>query len=375
MSIASVSLAYENVDIITYESLMNLQEYMYSNFDNVVRDNSGAIIVRIETVIGEVTDISDDEYVFDLWIKGNDCFHWVEKEVRGYYRKPFPEKPKYGQKIVYEITPQYNGFFDGGDVRSYSIEEENVDVKAIEKEYIEKNCTYFEDISGLEMDFSGRHSVILDTVVGTVSETPNSQYTDYVYDLWIKGTDGYHYTFQSNLIDYPIPFMPKYGQRIGFVLSYGIIHISSNFCKKAFIIEENVDVTAIENAYLTSEPSGIYSHLLEPFDPSLFTEISYKKILRDIEGYAGKPIVVEGIYFEDLGNGMGLLYDADRNYYHFCICQFSVKNEILDFKMLESDHIKLYGFIDDSLYTYSSWGKEKTAPSIIVRKIILLDED
>lgn len=357
---------------ITYEQLKQYKEL----FDPTIKGvDWGKIPVKIEAVIGEVTDGEDGEYSFDMWIKGEECYHYEKKEVDKYLLDltAFPEKPSYGQRIIYEVTPYSDGGFRGSQVVSFSVIEENVDVEQIISEYVQNCAIPYEEYAELERDFYKSNPVLIETVVGCVKE--KSEY-DYSFDLWIKGNSGYHYTNQYSSYEFPFPIKPHYGQRIAFRITNQITdYIFAEDVLNVFILDDNVDVKSIEREYLSTLENDVRSHIVEPFDESIFEAISYKKILRSISEYAGKPILIDLTYQQDLNNGYGLFSDKDSNYYYLYICNYSIQDDIIDFNILLKDNVRVYGYIDNELYTYSSWGGDKTVPTIIVRKILLLDDE
>ena len=73
----SIALAIGDNGIITYEQLKQYKEL----FDPTIKGvDSGIVPVKIEAVIGEVTDGEDGEYSFDMWIKGEECYHYEKKK-------------------------------------------------------------------------------------------------------------------------------------------------------------------------------------------------------------------------------------------------------------------------------------------------------
>ena len=194
--------------------------------------------------------------------------------------------------------------------------------------------------------------------------------------MWIKGNSGYYYTRQDASYELPFPIKPYYGQRIAFRITHFITDIIfDDDVLNVFVLEDNVDVKSIEREYLSTLENDVRSHIVDPFDESIFETISYKRILRNASDYAGKPILVDLTYQQDLNYGYGLFSDKEANYYHLYICDYSIQDDIIDFNLLLKDNVRVYGFIDSELYTYSSLVGEKTVPTIVVRKILLLDDE
>lgn len=165
----SIALAIGDNGIITYEQLKQYKEL----FDPTIKGvDSGIVPVKIEAVIGEVTDGEDGEYSFDMWIKGEECYHYEKKEINKWQLDltAFPEKPAYGQRIIYEITPYSDGTFNGNQVLSFNVIEENVDVEKIILGYVQNCSIPYEEYAELEIDFSRNNPVLIETVVGCVRE-------------------------------------------------------------------------------------------------------------------------------------------------------------------------------------------------------------
>ena len=368
----SYSNAQESNDIIPYEKLIRYKQL----FDPTVKGvDNGRIPVKIETVIGNVTNDNSGDYSFDMWIKGENCYYYTKQEVKTYLHEltAFPKKPETGQRIIYEIKPYADGTFRGSHVISYDIVEENVDLKPIEKDYVANCAIPYEDYALLEDDFYQSNPVVIETVVGCVNEKSDDEYT---FDLWIKGKKGYHPTSQISFAELPFPMKPHYGQRLAIRLTFDMPDvIFPNHILNLFVLDDDVNVKAIEIDYFASLENDVRSKIVEPFIENMFEQISYKKILRDIDSYVEKAIVIEGIYSQELDDGYGLFYDNDKNYYQLYICPYSIKEEIIDFKLLLKDHLRIYGYIDKELYTYTTFLGEKTVPRIVVRKVVLLEED
>lgn len=254
--------------------------------------------------------------------------------------------------------------------------ENNVNIKAIEKEYALANWSNiltYEEFEELSSDYYGLNPVMLEVVIGDVVDLENNTYKA---DLWIKGEKGYtyinEYAFLRNKYLAPI-----YGQRVVYRLTKDVLLLGNNLMNK-FIIEENVDVKEIERTYLASLENDVRSKLVETKEEKDFIPLtSYKKLLRNIEKESGAPILLTGKVLQELKDGSFLLCDDDNNYYNIYILKNfkDIREEIIDFNILEDDHIKVYGYVNDKLYTYDTWSGKKKVPTIIAKKVILLEDE
>lgn len=375
--ISSCAFAQNSDDVISYEQLVKYK-WLFDRESGPATE--GKVPVKIEAVIGTM----DERYNggFDMWIKGEKGYNLVHQEYYwwNHYDEPFPEIPTYGEKIIYEIKPYSNGEFFGSNVISYKVIETNVDVKALEKEYVSANWSSvitYEDYKSLSLDSYGEHPFMLEVIIGDIQERDNNSY---MVDLWIKGENGYNYERQDidPKYEYLAPSIkPKYGQKIIYKLSKDLFVLGNNTVN-TFVIEENVNIKEIERTYLASLENDVRSKLAENKEEKDFIPVtSYKKLLRNIEKESGAPILLTGKVLQELKDGSFLLCDDDNNYYNIYILKNfkDIREEIIDFNILEDDHIKVYGYVDDKLYTYDTWSGKKKVPTIIAKKVILLDDE
>ncbi len=312
--------------------------------------DSGKVPVKIEVVI---SGVEDSEYGYELymWIKGEKGYYYKHKSVDTKYLSEldaFPERPVKGQRIIYEITPYSDGGFSGSQIKSFQIIDEDVDLNEI------KPAELVTSTALRSNEDNYQKSCVVELVIG-------DKYED-SYEAWIKDEDGY------DQISLSLSFTPEYGQRIIVVLKPWNLIVYSDEQFEHYIATEKVDVKEIENNYFLA--NEVTKHYVDPFDAANFETYPYKRIMRDLEGYKGTAICIEGKYQQILDDSHGLMSDNDGNYYHLYI-----RKEALNFKLLEKDKIRVYGYVLEKPYEYSSWTGDKTVPSILVKRIDLLEDD
>ena len=264
------------------------------------------------------------------------------------------------------VTPYADGTFYSKQMCSISILENGVDIKEISfaefKTYEElsqmnvENPSYDKDIGIMEM------------IIGNPA----------LNQVWIKGEQGYVQA-KMGLNDFPA----EKGQRWYIVVRPFDGHVNQYNFIYSLLVEQNVDVKPFEDAQMESEKAvlaedPIMKHLLEPFDSNEYSEMSYKKILRNPEEYTGSAIRIEGKYKQDLDNSLidrkrALMADRDGNYYHLYIMKKPI--DVVEFNLLENDNIIVYGFLENTPYEYTSWTGSKTVPSIFVTHITLQEDE
>ena len=243
--ISTIANAFAETKLITYEELTNYGQLFESD------GNKGTEPIRIEAVIGRMkteTDSSFPDTYIDLWIKGENGYGYMDKEIMGVMKKEtsFPHELVSGQRVIYELTPYVDGSFSAASITSYEIIEEGVDYEAIEEQY--------------------------------------------------KATN--------------------------------------------------------------------------------YEQVSYKKLLRNIDDYKGKPICAEGIYLQEANSESsyidGLLMDDDGNIYCFVFLP-----ERLQSRILLNDRLKVYGHIakKQPTYKYLSLTGNREVPQIWVDFIDILEEE
>ena len=367
--VCSVSLAQEIPDILTYSQLSHYKELYEPDMDS--SDKYGKNIVRIEAVIGPVTQDDDGEYCFTMWIKDNEGYYPYQQKVMKYLENThFPEMPSYGQRIIYDILPTEYGRIEGSQIQAWEVIEENVDVLTIADEYAAIRTIPYEDLIRYKelyepemVDYlAGKHTVYIDTIIGRGDYDKKER--NYTFDLWIKGNSGYYRVTQKG----PFPVKPELGQRV----IYGVtVYSDGSFVAKhvwdTLVIDEGIDITLIEENGIETDP--VEKLLRSPFDESNFvSDFSYKKILRNPEEYDLMPITLEGTYLQNLKNGHYLV-SADK--YYYCL---DIKPDVLDFNMLEDDRLLIYGYVSGT-YTYSTLMGDKTVPKLQVKKVVLLEDE
>lgn len=377
LGISSCVFAQSSDDVISYEQLVKYK-WLFDRESGPATE--GRVPVKIEAVIGAMDERNENSNNdgFDMWIKGENGYNLVHQEYYwwNHYDEPFPETPLYGQRIIYEIKPYSDGQFFGSSIISYKVLENNVNIKAIEKEYALANWSNiltYEKYEELPSDYDGLNPVLLEVVIGDVVDLENNTYKA---DLWIKGEKGYTYINEYAFLHNKY-LAPIYGQRVVYRLTKDILLLGNNL-KNKFIIEENVDVKEIERTYLASLENDVRSKLVETKEEKDFFPLtSYKKLLRNIEKESGAPILLTGKVLQEFKDGSFLLCDDDNNYYNIYILKNfkDIREEIIDFNILEDDHIKVYGYVNDKLYTYDTWSGKKKVPTIIAKKVILLDDE
>lgn len=344
---AETDTQFIDTDLISYEELIRYKELFDPQMEGL---ENGRVPIKIEVIISNVTDTKDG-YEIDMWIKGEKGYYYQHE----YYTSKYPEKPKAGQRIIYELTPYSDGSFAGEQIKSFKVIENNVNFEDLNP----AKFTNYSSLKNMMKDnsFSYSDTFVIDFVIG-------DQYNNQ-YEIWIKDENGY----QRELF-YAFGFTPKYGQRIIAVVEpYFVTLLSDTSIQSYLIAEDHVDVQSIENNYfLTANEAS--KRFVEPFDRNAFEILPYKRIMRNYDEYNGFAIIIEGTYQQILDDSHGLIADNDNNYYHLYI-----RKKVADFKLLEKDKIVVYGFIVDEPYEYSAWTGKKTIPSIFVKHIDLLEED
>lgn len=361
-----------DIGLITYSEYV-AYKWLYEP-DMSYKDSYGKNKVKLEIVAGRINDeFGDVSYDFTMWVKDDIGYYPVNQHVyKGDKYNDFPLKPQYGQRIIIELYPTGSSIINGSSIQSYEIIEENVDVMSIANEYAERVTIPYERLMKYkelyepkmyEDDYRANSRIIhIDTIIGNMNN--NSEYLT-SYDLWIKGTNGYY----RRSLEYVSENEYEIGQRI--ILEATVNYNASIIDVKGYdklIIEEGIDIDLIEKNGIETDP--IREVLKKPFDENTFSkEYSYKKILRSPDNYEYSPICFKAAYRQYLKNSNYLVKGDDNNYY-----KLYIQDEILDFNLLADDKIMIYGYVDGT-YTYDSLIGEKTVPSIIVKKIILLEEE
>ena len=364
----------EITDILTYSQYCKYKELYEPDMKS--RDTYGKYRVKIEVVIGLIFDDDDWEetYDFTMWIKDEDGYYPDERHVSpGSKLDSFPFRPKCGQRIILELYPSDYGMIYGGGIQNWEIIEENVDVVSIAKEYAEKKTIPYEDIKRYkelyepdmeEYEYiADSRMIYIESIIGT-DYSQGDYYSS--FDLWIKGREGYYRTTVEN---FHFSKKPEYGQRIIFGIT---VNYNGSWIKfwdyEVLVIEEGVDVSTIESDGIETDP--IVALLKKPFDDKSFSnDYSYKKILRNPDSYEYSPIVFTAKYRQECNYVDYLVQDSDDNYFMLLI-----NDGILDFNLLIDDNIMVYGYINGT-YKYNTLVGKKTVPYILVKKIILLDDE
>ena len=338
-------------------------------------DTYGKNLIKIETVIGQVFD-TDFGYDFILWIKDSEGYFPDKHHVTSYDKASvFPFKPKYGERIIYTLKPTAYGTVYGEAIQSYDILEENADVDSIIEEYIANNTIPYEDLiqykklyePNLSDSFAGDTSVKLEVVIGDITNISDyGFFTDYDYDMWIRGKDKYYRVSMFSTDEQPIS-----GQRqIITVTPYGDGHFYPDQIHEydTLIIGE-ADLNEIKNNGIETDKNRIF--LGKEFNAEDFEEIAYKKLLRKPKDYYDHPIKIEGTYQQTINSMNSLMLDKNQNIYHLTITP-----GLIDYNLLEDDRIIVYGYVAEKYYNYTTiLGKESTVPSIFVKSIELLEEE
>ena len=350
ISLAAESDVVPESNAISYENLIRYKEL----YDPDVGYGPGNVPVIIEAIVVGVD--TTHGLSMDMFLRGDRGYYfyrlWInEEDITQIAILPEAIMPM--QRINIEVTPFSDGTFYSSNVKSIQIIEQNVSVEElmITAEEVETmNLSSDESISGL-----------IEVIIGDLLYEGSY---DNVYDVWIKGQNSF---VKNNM---KLSFDVEKGQRWYFgVTPYkGSVYSDIWFTSYRFLVEENIDLQPFEEAYLASDP--ITKHLLEPFDSSNFAELSYKKILRDLSASAGSAVLIEGQYRQNLGAGSALMSDNKGNYYHL-----DIREGVIETKLLEKDHIRVYGYVLSTPYEYTSWTGDKTIPDILVRHIDLLEED
>jgi len=263
------------------------------------------------------------------------------------------------------VTPYADGAFYSEQMCSLSILENEIDIKGIT---LAEFKTY-EELSHMNVE-----NPAFDEEIGVMEMIIGNP----TFQVWIKGEKGY---VQSTMVFHDFPV--ETGQRWYIVVKPYDGNIYQDLFIYSLLVEENVDVKPFEDAQLESEKAvlaedPIKKHLLEPFDGNKYSEMSYKKVLRNIKEFAGSAIRIEGNYKQTLDDSYidrerALMADNDGNYYHLYIMKKPI--DVVEFNLLENDKIIVYGYIEENPYKYTSWTGDKTVPSIFVIHIDLLEDE